>query len=236
MSARWSALRAAAALALLAAVACSCGGGGDETTELSVVDARALLLSAADRMEGVESFRFDLTHENGATEIARGLRMERARGEVIGSERLRAEVRARAGPLAVDVEIRIVDGEGWMTNPLTGRWEREDLTLESIFDPVGGVTALMRAASDPRLVGRESVDGVDFYRVEAGVASDDLGLLVPGAEAGRTLVAEALVGVDDPVVRRGLIRGAASAAEDAALVRRLEISGVGEDCAIEAPR
>lgn len=230
-----AALGMAGALALLAAVACS-GGGDAETTELAVVDARALLLSAADRMEEVESFRFDLTHENGATEIARGLLMERARGEVVGSERLRAEVRARAGPLAVDVEIRIVDGEGWMTNPLTGRWEREDLTLESIFDPVGGVTALMRAASDPRLVGRESVDGVAVYRVEAGVESGDLGLLVPGAEAGRTLVAQALVGVDDPVVRRVEIRGAASAGEDEEIVRRLEISAVGEDFAIEAPR
>lgn len=229
-------LAAIGALALLAAAAGACGGGGDEPAELGEIDAQALLRSAADRMEQAESFRFDLTHENGATEITRGLLMESARGEVIGSERLRAEVRARAGPLAVDVEIRILGGEGWLTNPLTGRWEREDITLESIFDPVGGVTALMRSASDARVTGRETVDGVDVYRIEAGVESADLALLVPGAEAGRTLAAEALVGADDPVVRLVLIRGAASAVEDEEIVRRLEISQIGADFTIEAPR
>ncbi|MCY4639056.1 MAG: LppX_LprAFG lipoprotein [Chloroflexi bacterium] len=236
MGARRTVATVAAALALLAAVAGSCGGDGGEPAGLAAIDAQALLGRAADRMEQLESFRFDLTHENGATVIARGLLMERARGEVVGSDRLRAEVRARAGPLAVDIEIRIVGEQGWMTNPLTGRWEREDLTLASIFDPVGGVTALMRAASDARVVARESIEGADYYRVEATVDSADLGLLIPGAEAGRTLPAQALVSVEDATVRRVEIRGAASALEAEEIVRRLEISDVGGEFSIEAPR
>ena len=236
MRGRARALALAGGLALLAAAACSPGGDDAGKAEFAAIDAEALLGRAADRMERIESFRFALTHENGATEIARGLLMESAEGEVVGSESLRAEVRARAGPLAVDIEIRIVDGEGWITNPLTGRWEREDITLESIFDPAGGVTALMRAASGARVTGRESVGGAAVYRVEASVESADLGLLVPGAAAGRTLVARAWVGVDDELVRRVEILGAASAFEDEEIVRRLEISDVGGTFTIEAPR
>ena len=234
MDARRTAAGVAAALALLAAAAC--GGDGGETAELAAIDAQALLGRAADRMEQFESFRFALTHERGATVIARGLQMESARGEVVGSEDIRAEVRARAGPLAVDVELRIVGGEGWITNPLTGRWEREDLTLASIFDPAGGVTALMRAASDARVAARESIGGVEHYRVEATVESADLALLVPGAEAGRKLAAEALVTVEGAIVSRVEIRGAASALEDDEIVRRLEISDIDGDFSIEAPR
>ncbi len=227
------ALGAAAALLLLVA---ACGGDGGDDEDLDAIDAGAMLERAAERMERVESFRFRLDHENGASAITRGLRMESAEGAVAGTDRLRAEIRASAGPLSVDVEIRILGEEGWITNPLTGRWEREDLSLESFFDPAQGITALVRSASDPRVTRRESIDGVDVYRVDARVASEDLALLAPGASSGRTLEASAWVGVDDPIVYRVEVRGAASRSEDDDLVRRLELSDIDAPLTIEAPR
>jgi len=224
-------------LALLALVVAACGSGDDGPDEdLDAIDAAALLERAAERMERVESFRFRLTHQNGATAITRGLEMESAEGEVAGADRLRAAIRASVGPLAVDVEIRILGDEGWITNPLTGRWEREDLSLDSFFDPAGGVTALVRAAGEPQVVRRARIEGVDVYRVEASVASGDLELLAPGATTGRTLDAEAWVGVDDPIVYRVEVRGAASRNEADNLVRRLDLSDIDAPLAIEAPR
>ncbi len=229
------ALAALGGLALLALVVAACGGGGDDE-DLDAIDAVALLERAAERMERVESFRFRLTHENGATEIARGLEMESAEGEVAGEGRLRAEIRASAGPLTVDVEIRILGDEGWITNPLTGRWEREDLSLDSFFDPARGVTALVRSARAPRVARRDTIAGVAVYRVDAVVESGDLELLAPGAMSGRLLDAQAWIGVDDPIVYRVEVRGAASRSEDDDLVRRLDLSDVDEELTIEAPR
>lgn len=227
------------ALVLLVLIACACGGGDEENSEnaeLAEIDAAALLERAALRMDLVESFRFVLTHENGTTEIVRGLHMETAEGEAVGSDRLRAAIRASIGPLDVDIEIRILGDEGWITNPLTGRWEREALSLDSLFDPAKGVTALVRSASDPMVAGLENIGGVAVYRVEGGVESGSLDLLAPAATPGRTLAAVAWVGVADPIVYRLEIRGAASPSENEDILRRLEFSDIDAPLTIEAPR
>jgi hypothetical protein len=219
-------------LALTLAVACGDDGAanGDES-----LDPAALLLAAADRTEAVRSFHFVLEHENGSTEIARGIRMTSAEGDVIGSDRLRAEIEASAGPLNLKVSIVILEDEAWITNPLTNRWEREDLSIEELFDPASGVTALMRGVSAPRLAGTEDIDGTPSYRVEATVDSGVVQMFGP-APAGRTLEAAVWIGVDDSLVRRIEVRGALRAGEPDDLVRRVTLSRFDEEFEIVAPR
>ena len=168
------ALTAIAALALL--TACAGDGGDGDDLDLAGVDAAALLRAAAERTERARSFHFVLEHEGGATEIVRALKMERAEGDVAGADRLRVEVRATAGPLNLDIGIVIIGDDAWITNPLTGRWEREEISIADVFDPATGVTALMRAATDPRVTATERVGGVRTYRVEAAVDSGDVTL------------------------------------------------------------
>src|SRR5690606_5230802 len=142
----------------------ACDGGdngdGEETATPAgePLTAQGVLDRSAARMEEVESFRFTLEHENGTTEIVRGLAMERAEGAVAGAESLQVDVRAKAGPLNVDVGIIILPDESWMTNPLTGRWEREDISIDQIFDPQTGVTSLMRSVTNAELDGETEVD------------------------------------------------------------------------------
>jgi hypothetical protein len=219
-------------LALTVAVACS---DDDAAPDLESVDPVALLLAAADRTESVTSFHFVLEHENGSTEIVRGIQMRSAEGDVIGSDRLRADLQASAGPLNLEVSIVILEDEAWITNPLTNRWEREDLSIEEIFDPASGVTALMRVVSAPQIAGTERVDGARSYRVEATVDSSAVQIFGP-APAGRTLEVAAWVGIDDSLVRRIEVRGALRAGEPDDLVRRVTLSQFDDEFEIVAPR
>ncbi len=229
--------RAAAVVALvLAALAplAGCGGGGDDDLDLEGIDAATLLRAAADRTDQARSFHFLLEHEGGTTQIVRGLNMERAEGEVAGADRLRVEVKANAGPLNLNVEIVVIGEEAWITNPLTGRWEREDISIEEVFDPANGVTAIMRAASEAQLTGTEKVGGIRSYRVEATVDSGDV-TLFGEPRPGATLLAVAWIGVDDPLVQRIEIVGGLASREPDDLVRRLTLSRFDAEIEIAPP-
>lgn len=227
-------LRLACVAAVLAIALGACGGV-DSDIDTSGVDVEELLAAAADRMDAVSSFRFELEHENGTATIVRGFEMERAEGDVEGADRMRLLVKVKAGPLNAELEMIVLPDESWITNPLTGRWEREDIDVASFFDPAEGVTALMRAIDGGEVTGAQPINGVDAFRIEADVASESL-TLFGDAREGKTIRLKAWIGVDDPVVHRIEAVGGIVADEPNDLVRRLTFSDFGETFDIEAPR
>ncbi len=229
MIARWLAVIGVVAVLLVA----SCGGGDDfDTTD---VDVDALLLASADRMEEETAFHFELELENGRIQIVRGINIEHAEGDIAGPERLYFKVEARIGPLLAELEMISLPGEGWITNPLTGRWEREQIDLDQFFDPADGITATMRAIYGAEVTGTQTVDGTETYRVEATVDSEFL-TLFGTPQSGVDLRLKAWIGVDDPLVHRIEVVGGILAAEEDDLIRRLNLSQFGADFDIKAPR
>lgn len=227
-------------LALLALLAVSCLGGGDDdaatpTATPTPVDPVAVMAAAADRMASVERFHFVLEHENGASEIVRGILMTRAEGDIDGPQRLRTEIEGGFGTLKFEIGIVVLPDESWIQNPLTKRWEREDISIDQFFDPQEGIAALIRKARDPVLDRRERLDGIETYRIAAVADSGDLGIF-PNATPGREVQATLWIGVDDPLVYRVDLRGAIADGEAPDILRRIEMSRFGEDVDIAAPR
>lgn len=231
---RWSASLLVVPV-LCSALLVACGGDG-ESGDFSEVDATDLLARSADRMEQVGSFGFEVDHENGATQIVAGINMVHAEGSVQGTDRMQLEVEARFAATNIKTGIVILPGEGYLQNPLTGRWqEQPDLDISSLFDPATGVTGLMRAATDVEVVDREAVDGVDSYVLETSVDSGNLQAFVGNATPGNATTARVWIGVDDLLVRRIEVVGplAPNDAED--IVRRLSLSDFDEVVEITAP-
>ena len=217
---------------LLVAAAC---GDDDGEPGAAAPDPQQLLLDAAERMEQARSFHFVLEHENGGIEIVRGIEMTRAEGDVDGATRLRADIEGSFGPLSFEVGIIILPGESWIQNPITQRWEREEISIDALFDPSDGIVALMRSARSPEILRRERIGGVDTYRVTATVESGEL-TVFPGAEPGRDVPATAWIGVDEPFVYLLEIRGPIAGGEADDIVRRLELSRFDEPVDIAPPR
>jgi hypothetical protein len=186
-------------------------------------------------MDAINSFAFLLEHENGTTTISGGLAMERADGEIANGERLRADVTGRTGPLAVNLQLVIVPEGAWMTNPLTGAWTPQQMSISEFFDPVTGVTAVIRGVAAPTLAGTEAIGGVETDVVEGTLDSGALSLLIPGVAAGRPLTIRTWIGSEDPVVHRIEIRGTLADGDNPEVVRRLTLSEFGGTFEIVAP-
>lgn len=233
-----------AALAVLVATSLllvACPGEEEEeatptpTPTEALPDPGELMLAAADRMAGVERFHFVLEHEDGTSEIVQGIQMVRAEGDIAGEERLQAEIDGRLGTLAFETGIVVLPDQGWLRNPLTQRWQREEITVSALFDPQQGAVALMRTATATGLGERESIRGVDCWIVEASTDSGEL-VFFRNAASGFTVSARVWIGVDDPLVHRIELAGPISAGELETIVRRLELSNFGQDVDIVPPR
>jgi len=221
------------ALSTVLVVLSACGDGSADLDDMS---ASELLDASANRMEAVTSFAFALEHENGFTDIIRGLAMETAEGEVAGPDRMAAELRARVGPINVALGLIIHPEGAWISNPLTGQWEPEDVSIAQLFDPATGVTSLMRDLGEVRVTGTEVIDGRPTRRIEGVVDSGALAALLPGVASGREVTARFWIGSEDPVVHRIDLLGAVGPDDSPDIVRRLRLSRFGQEFLIEPPR
>ncbi len=241
-----------ALLALLAIVlalaAAACFGGDEEpaaptatptATSMPVptptpVDPAAVVHESADRMEGIQRFHFTLDHENGASEIVRGIMMVYAEGDFDGAERMRAEIEGALGTVKFETAVIVLPEGSWLKNPFDRSWEAEEISIEEFFDPQNGVAALMRQVTEPTLVGREEFGGVETYRIDVLADSGDLAIF-PTAEPGFEVRATLWIGVDDLLLYRVDVLGAISEDEESDILRRLELSRFGEDVDIAPP-
>ncbi|MDA1009912.1 MAG: LppX_LprAFG lipoprotein [Chloroflexi bacterium] len=235
----WHVPHASAAALFLVVISALVAGacGGDSSFDVSDVDAREVLDESAERMEALTSFAFEVQHENGTTAIVGGIQMVSATGAVQGTERMRLDIQARFATTNIQTAIVILPDEGYLQNPITGRWQREDgLDVAQFFDPASGVTGLMRATTAVEVVGGETLDGVDAYVLEATLDSGDLGVFVGSAPAGREVIARVWIGVDDLLVRQVEVEGPIAPADGDDIVRRLILRDFNAAVEITAPR
>ncbi|MGE3960225.1 MAG: LppX_LprAFG lipoprotein [Dehalococcoidia bacterium] len=218
-------------LALVAA----CGGDEDGGGDFSDVDADDLLDRSATTMEGVDTFHFVVEHKNGDTQIVAGLAMTRAEGDVQGTDRMQLQVEARFAATNIETGIVVLPGESYLQNPLTGRWQEQEIDISDLFDPATGVTGLMRAVSDVEVIDREAVDGVDSYVLSTQVDSGNLTAFVGNAQPGTQVTARVWIGAEDLLVRRIEIEGPVAPNDAEDILRRLSLSGFGEPVEISAP-
>lgn len=223
---------ATALLVALCAVAAACSAPKSQP-----VDPAEVLERAASRLERASSFHFLLEFGGGSAPIGQGLAMRRAEGTFAGVDKIDAVVLASAGPIDARVGVRVVGTESWMTNPLTGLWERTQLSVAQLFDLSSGATALIRSAATPRIAGEDSLEGVSIRRIEGELASERFTLL-PGVAPGQQLHATAWVGAQDDLIRRIEVRGRGApfaATPDTEGTVRLTLSRFDEPVAIGPP-
>jgi hypothetical protein len=222
------------ALLLLPLLLLACGG--DE--EADAQPAGEILTASAKAVQGVTSFHFKLTHENGTTPMPLNLRLVSAEGDVQAPDRLKAEVRASASSLSVVLEVIGIGNEAWATNPFTRRWQAlpSGTTIQDVADPAGLVTSILTSLQEPMTAGRTELDGVQTVRVTGKMDSGAMQNVLPAVQPGLPVTVDLWLGLEDGLPRRARVSGQLAQDEPENIVRQIDLSRFNSRVDIQPPQ
>lgn len=197
---------------------------------------REALERAADAAEKVTSVHFILDIEGGTMQLGPGLQVSKAEGDVLSPDRANLKFTLRLGNIVAESQLIVVGQEMYLTNPLSGRWERVPGAAQMrILDTERGVPNLLRKVSDPQRVGIETLDGVRTQRIKGSVPGAVIVDMVGGQATTETAAGEVWIGADDFLVRQVRLEGALAAKEKAGVVRTFKLTRFNEPVTIEPP-
>ena len=188
-------------------------------------------------MAGVASFEFGLESQGGGTPIPTGLEMTRAQGVMSKPDRIDVKVKARFSGFVVEVHVISVGDETFMTNPMTGQWQRvgNGLSPVAFFDPARGVTLVLESVVGATLLGEETVDGAKSHHLGGRLPARAVQFIAGSFVEGSVLEAELWVGTEDFLLRKLRLDGLITEGEPPGLVRVLTISDFDQPFDIQPP-
>lgn len=140
-----------AALLPLLTAACSGGGDGGGTTVTEPVTAESVLNKSADAMAGVDTVSFHLERTGAPVYLDSGGTFAFQEGDGrVSNTAASADAVVKVKALGIDANVGAVsiDGDLWLSNPLSGAWEPapDSITFDpvTLFDPDTGWTPLLR--------------------------------------------------------------------------------------------
>jgi lipoprotein LprG len=189
----------ALALASLLATLAGCSSGGDDTASEDVT-VEVVLARAAEAMAAVRTAEFTIEQTGAEVFIddAEVVRFVGATGRFAAPASADALVEVEAMGLSTEVGAVAVDGEIWMTNPLTGAWEEapEGFSFDPsvLFDPEAGWSELLAEG-----MGAASLvpdDEEDTHHLRSTVGAERVAALTGGLVDEASTV-DVWVGADD---------------------------------------
>ena len=181
----------------------ACGNGDDNaaTGDPNLPQASSLLPAAAAQMRTVTSAAFDITTEGDTG----ALPIKSAKG-VIDSGGT-AQGTASLEQVGLPVELSFVAKDDYLyVKGLTAGWQKVPLAQAAavydptaILDPDKGIGAVL-ASAQGTTKGRETLDGADYYVVDATFDGGAMAGLVPGVTGD--VSGTVWIGVDTPRVRQ----------------------------------
>jgi lipoprotein LprG len=199
-------------------------------------DVETLLETSADAMAAVDTVAFELESEGEPVPLddSGTLTFQQAEGR-FSNEAAAADAVVKVSALGIDTQIGAVsiDGELWLSNPLTGAWDKAPDTITfdpvTLFDPETGWTPLLR----------DDLTGAQLLQ-----DSDDGRWHVTGQATGSRLavITGGLVSTDSPIelwidTETGHVVEAAfqSTTDGGTTDWRMELSDYGADVTISPP-
>ena len=222
-------------LAGLLAVLVGCGGMEPQPT----VDATAVLEAAVAPMKALNSFHFtyDVVKPKNAKPIE-GTEIVRIVGDVTMDGRMNATIDLLQRNVPLQLAF-IADGAThYLKDPASQKWQ----SIPAESSPVGkvnlnaGAIQILEQIARPTYDGNEKVDGVECYRVKGSVTASAVASIAGVVTTSQDFAATLWVGIEDHLVRRIELVGAASADEDVKTVRVIVLSKFDEPVTISPPK
>ena len=211
--------------------AAGCSGGGDSGTKTTATPARPdpkeLLNTAADNLEKANSFHFVVDHEKGTTPIVLSMQMNRAEGDVVRPDKLRADLTASLAGNKLSLKVVSIGETTKITSPLNPSRYQElpgGTKASDIFDPSAGASAAMRNAKNPQISGEDTVEGKKVWKIDGTIDAQFLKQMTGLAEAGFEVKGSAWIGQDTREVYKIRLDGPLGKDDTKEVVRVMTLS------------
>lgn len=226
-----------ALLALLAAfLSTGCSGGSGSTQS---VDAKKVVADAVPAMQALKSFH--LVYEVAKPETAKpaqGLEVAKITGDVTADGKMQAAIDVLQNGIPLQVNFVAVGDIHYIQDPTSQRWQG----VPAAMSPVGkldlsmGAVQILQKIDKLEYVDSQDVGGVKTYHLKGSVSPTEVAGIVGAVTATTPFAGQIWIGLDDHLVRRIQIAGAATQGEDPKTVRTIDLSAFDKPLTIEAPK
>jgi hypothetical protein len=196
-----------------------------------------VLSKSYDNMQAVKSFHFVLEHSEDGTPIGSGIVMEKAEGDVVKPDKLKATITGTAMGMTVSVDLVTAEGKTMMTNPLNKKWEEltEQFKVLSVFDPSIGIAAIIKGITNPTSLKDEKVGDVLCYHIKGDIVSQTLEPITGVTAKDVPVGVEVWIGQDGLLVQQVKLTGKITDSEKDGIIRTLTFSNFDKDVDIALP-
>jgi hypothetical protein len=169
--------------------------------------AQAVVDKARTRLDQVNTLHFVLSIDGDLfIDTAKTQRVKSAEGDLVRPDKVSASAKISAGPINASVKFIQIGDDVYMTNILTGKWEKSPGGLgydpRVVFDKDNGVTAILGKVSGWQFIENTKINGVDTQHVRGPVPVQSVNALVANSMRGDTVDVDLYVeGKNNDIVR-----------------------------------
>lgn len=208
------------------------------TEPVSVLTGAEIIGNSSWQMQTVNSYHFVLDQSGGGTPLGIGLEMNKAVGDVVRPDKLKATISGTFAGMSLEVQLVSSAGVARMTNPVNGNWEEPpaQFNVLSLFDPNTGIAAIMNGMANITRLDDASSSRVLLYHLSGNINSKDLSSITGISLEGTSIKVEVWIGQNDWLVRNIQLTGQITETEVPGIVRRLTLSNFNSPVSIELPK
>lgn len=198
---------------------------------------KEVLDRAAEELDKATSAHFVLEQQNGSIQLASGVQVVNAEGDVVRPDKLRMKFTLRLAGFNAESQLIAIGDDVFLTNPLNNQWQKAPASTGAprVLDKEHGVSNLLRQVTDPQLVGTETIDGVQTQHIKGSVPAAAFGALTGAQVSGDSVSADIWVGTSDFLPRQVRLEGVIGAGDTSATVRTLKLSNYNTGITIDRP-
>ena len=211
-----------------------CGSDPPPEPTPTPIDVAALVARSGEAMAALDTFHFELRHnEGGSTPLFGVIVMNEAGGDVVSPDSASVYFNGTFAGFTVRSSLITIGEDSYITNPLTGAWEPagDDVNPLTFFDPQRGINSIMAELQNPALVS-ESDAG---YEIEGKLPATALSSLLGGMMEGATVNARLTIDTDSLFLKQAILEGRLTESEPDGVVRTITLSNFNEQVTIEPP-